>query len=280
MFSVFPAFGWSYDHSELWANTFSNCNFSSQSPVNIQLAYTTHVDWWETLEYFNERNNSKVEYFMFISESILKVQVHGNFVLNGESLRATFYTIQLHFHWRYKSITRGSAHYIDGEGFPLEMHIVNKNFQYSDLTTAILHPDGIAIIAFFFEIEPLDNPMLSKIIDVLPDLGSKSMLLKDFSLSGLIDEGLKETDFFQYNGSIPVPPCNECVIWIIVKKPLSISRRQLEEIWKLSERDNMLGTNIRPVQPLYERLVWTTFSAADKAISSACCLLFLTMLCI
>lgn len=267
IFSIFPAVGWSFDHPEIWADTFPHCNSTQQSPVNILRKNTTRFNISQSLTY--SFNSSQVKYVMFISESVLKLQIYGRVELIDDVFGTSFQTFQIHFYWKYRNITHGSAHYIDGKGFPLEMHIISKKSEYRDLTDAIHNADGLATMVFFFKIERSDNHMLSKIIDLLPKLGSNSILVEGFSLTELIARGSEKNYLFVYAGSMPVPPCLECVIWIVFNRPLSISRRQLEEIWKLSKRDGMFDTNIRPVQPLNGRIVFTNFSDAQEAHSSS-----------
>lgn len=45
--------------------------------------------------------------------------------------------------------------------FPLQLHIVHMNQHYTDLTTALADPEGVAVLGFFYEVNIL-NPVLLK----------------------------------------------------------------------------------------------------------------------
>ena len=58
-------------------------------------------------------------------------------------------------------------------------------------------------------------------------------------------------NYFTYPGSLTTPPCSEGVKWTVLKNPLTIEAEDLAALVKLE------GTNARPVQPLYDRIVKT-----------------------
>ena len=58
--------------------------------------------------------------------------------------------LQLHFHWGSDD-SRGSEHTINGEEFPMEMHIVHKKVGLT-LEEALATPDGLAVVGQMFEV--------------------------------------------------------------------------------------------------------------------------------
>ena len=59
-----------------------------------------------------------------------------------------------------------------------------------------------------------------------------------------------DRDYFRFDGSLTTPPCSEGVRWLLVKKPLTASKAQVEALL------HTLGhANNRPVQPLNARAV-------------------------
>lgn len=54
---------------------------------------------------------------------------------------------------------------------------------------------------------------------------------------------------FLYTGSLPMPPCTEDVLWVVMKEPVKMSAAQLEVFARLYPR------NGRPIQPTNGRLV-------------------------
>ena len=76
-------------------------------------------------------------------------------LLSGGPLTGSFQLLQLHFHWG-ENDTLGSEHAVDGEKFPMEMHLVHMT---SDLDWGIesaINPvdvkDGLAVTGFLFQV--------------------------------------------------------------------------------------------------------------------------------
>jgi len=70
-----------------------------------------------------------------------------------------------------------------------------------------------------------------------------------------------------YEGSTTMPACHETVTWVVLNKPIYITKQQLFHLRKLMriEEGNddkeyqkaPLGSNFRPPQPLHHRVVRT-----------------------
>lgn len=56
-----------------------------------------------------------------------------------------------HFHWGDKN-NRGSEHTLNDMRLPLEMHIIHRNKKYRSLAEALQHPDGLCVLAFFYQV--------------------------------------------------------------------------------------------------------------------------------
>ena len=52
-----------------------------------------------------------------------------------------------------------------------------------------------------------------------------------------------EPGHYLYTGSLPMPPCTEDVLWVVMKQPVAISADQLDVFARLYPR------NGRPIQP-------------------------------
>ncbi|KAK8779733.1 hypothetical protein V5799_018928 [Amblyomma americanum] len=78
-----------------------------------------------------------------------------------------------------------------------------------------------------------------------------------------IKELLPETDHFMtYEGSLTMPGCHETVTWIVLNKPIYITKQQLYLLRKLMQGDELnakapLSDNFRPTLPVNQRLVRT-----------------------
>lgn len=132
---------------------------------------------------------------------------------------------QFHFH-------SPSENAINGNSFPLEMHLVHKN-------TA----GQLAVVAIFLD-EGANNPALQSVWDHLSNkIGSQE-----------IDAQVDANDFlpsvqttYRYSGSLTTPPCTEGVSWLVMTSPATISSEQIEAFQNLYEGNN------RPVQLLNGR---------------------------
>jgi carbonic anhydrase len=136
---------------------------------------------------------------------------------------------QFHFH-------APSENRIGGKQFPLEAHLV--------------HADGdgnLAVIAVMFQ-EGAANPFLATLWEKMPKAaGDKSPLSAGLNVSEML---ATRRDYYRFNGSLTTPPCSEGVRWIVMKKTVSASRAQIEDLSKA------LGfANNRPVQPVNARVL-------------------------
>ena len=58
--------------------------------------------------------------------------------------------LQLHFHWGADN-SKGSEHTINGEEFPMEMHIVHKKVGLT-VEEALATSDGLAVVGQMFQV--------------------------------------------------------------------------------------------------------------------------------
>lgn len=70
-----------------------------------------------------------------------------------------------------------------------------------------------------------------------------------------------------YEGSTTMPACQETVTWVVMNKPIYITKQQLHALRKLMQGDEEyqkapLGSNFRPPQPLHNRVVRTNIDFA------------------
>ena len=156
----------------------------------------------------------------------------GDGVLSGGPLAGDYNVLQFHFHWGSEN-SQGSEHTVNGQKYPLELHIVHtKDGEADPLNTA----KGLAVTGFFFEINNQDNPNLTPLTDALEDVVNSDAEVA-FEDSGFrIDELIADvidsadmSDYSHYEGSLTTPTCNEVVEWINFLRPISVSNTQLEQ---------------------------------------------------
>ncbi|XP_059767326.1 carbonic anhydrase 5B, mitochondrial isoform X3 [Balaenoptera ricei] len=71
-------------------------------------------------------------------------------------------------------------------------------------------------------------------------------------------------DYWTYSGSLTTPPLSESVTWIIKKQPIEVDHDQLEQFRTLlftseGEKEKRMVDNFRPLQPLLNRTVRSSF---------------------
>ena len=137
--------------------------------------------------------------------------------------------VQFHLH-------TPSEHQINGRNFDLEFHFVNENTNKQLAVLGLMVKEGSS------------NPFLEKAWNVIPaeETTEAVTLTEPIDLMSLLP---KDTDSFQYNGSLTTPPCSEGVKWAVLEEPIEMSKEQIDKF------RNIFSKNNRPVQPLNEREV-------------------------
>merc|ERR1711936_126153 len=135
----------------------------------------------------------------------------------------SYQMLQLHFHWGADD-SRGSEHTINGEEFPMEMHIVHKKVGLT-VEEALSTLDGLAVVGQMFQITDEDNEVLTPLIESLANIENFDDKF-DMTDSPLKVEDLlpsPDGEYANYDGSLTTPTCNEAVRWILFKEPIPIS---------------------------------------------------------
>jgi carbonic anhydrase len=150
-------------------------------------------------------------------------------VTTPEGAKKTFKFKVIHWH-------SPSEHTINGQRFPLEVHLVHAS------------EDGhLAVIGILYKIgepDPFYDQLEEKLreLKTAPRVAAEVVELKSLQ---------KRTgSYFRYMGSLTTPPCTENVIWNILGKVRELSAEQLQLVTApLPHKDN------RPPQPLNGRTV-------------------------
>lgn len=216
---------WDYENTD-WENIKdTECRSAVQSPVDIVPDEAIPARLPE-IEYEYE------PFEMAIVDNGHTVQASGtedSYITVGEK---RYQFIQFHFH-------SPSEHTVNGEAFPLEMHLVHAETGTGDL----------AVIGIFVE-EGDSNDLLRNVFDRIPS-EEKVEEQTDFTMV-LSDVIPPAQDYYTYIGSLTTPPCTVGVDWILFDEPIQASA---EEIALFGE---YYQNTARPVQPLENRRVYTT----------------------
>ena len=136
--------------------------------------------------------------------------------------------LQFHFH-------DPSEHTIGGRSYPMELHLVHTS------------ADGrLAVVGVLIE-QGAENVALAPLFRTLPaKAGEQKELKLAIDLAQVLpsDHGA-----FRYAGSLTTPPCSEGVQWVVLERPITLSREQIAAFTAI------IGDEHRPVQPLNGRTV-------------------------
>jgi carbonic anhydrase len=149
----------------------------------------------------------------------------GNFLNVGNRM---YELVQFHFH-------RPSEERINGKGYEMVVHLVHKDAE-----------GHIAMLALLLE-RGKPQPVIQTVWNNLPlekyDTAAPSTVLDPLELLPA------RRDYFTFMGSMTTPPCQEGVLWIVMKEPVQASPQQMALFSRL------YPLNARPVQPSSGRII-------------------------
>ncbi|KAJ8403843.1 hypothetical protein AAFF_G00347110 [Aldrovandia affinis] len=238
-----------------WDEFAALCDGRAQSPINI-VTRKTLLD--ERLTPFKFTGYQEAFHGLIKNNGhSVEVDLHHSAMISGSSLETSYRAAQMHLHWG-KNGGPGSEHTIDGEQYPMELHIVHVKQKYSSLAEALLDPTGVAVLGFFYETSTSVNRKYEPIISALKNItkSGSNTSLSGVSLDMLIPEHENMTTYYRYQGSLTTPGCTEAVVWTIFENTIPLSKEQLSAFSELEFRngEKMTGT-FRPVQPVNGRQV-------------------------
>ncbi|XP_021697212.1 carbonic anhydrase-related protein 10 [Aedes aegypti] len=198
------------------------------------------------------------------SSGILQVPV--NLTGGPLSYRYRFHEIHVHYglHDQF-----GSEHSVEGYTFPAEIQIFGYNSQlYANFSDAVFRAQGIVGVAILVQLGDLSNPELRMLTDQLERIrfGGATAPVRRLSVRDLLPD---TEHYMTYEGSTTAPACHETVTWIVMNKPIYITKQQLHGFRRLMQGGSdhpkaPLGNNFRPPQPLLHRPVRTNIDFRNK----------------
>lgn len=243
-----------------------HCDGQEQSPINI-VTRKAQIDRMLVKFKLTEYNH--------IFNGVIKntgytvsMDLPNTTKISEGKLPATYKALQVHYHWG-KDGGPGAEHTIDGEQYPIEMHIVYIKEEYANLSQAGADRNGIAVLGFLFEESQSDNKHYEKLINALGNISqpTNSSMLNGVSLEMLSLPQVNMTKYYRYNGSLTTPDCAQAVVWTLFENRIPLSKTQLSAFSQLQfpDGERMVNT-FRPVQPLNDRQV--QYSACHVSLAS------------
>ncbi|XP_068171051.1 receptor-type tyrosine-protein phosphatase gamma [Antennarius striatus] len=259
---------WSYSGShgpQGWAISYPECAAKNQSPVDISDEQAlVSEDFQElVLEKFNTVSSNQTT--MKNTGKTVAVLLKNDYFVSGAGLPGRFKAEKMEFHWGQSNGSAGSEHSINGRRFPVEMQIYLYNSDdFDSLSVAIKERRIISAMAVFFELGQKDNPAVDPIIQGLKGVvhHDKETNLRSFILRDLLPSSVN--GYYRYTGSLTTPPCSKVAEWIILSRPVYLSRAQLEAFYSIlttEQQDHVksveyLRNNFRPLRDLDNRKVF------------------------
>jgi len=136
--------------------------------------------------------------------------------------------VQFHFH-------RPSEERLNGKQFDMVVHLVHKDIEGKLAVIAILISEGKG------------HPLVQQVWNNLPlEKFTEQPGLATIDLNQILPE---QRQYVTYMGSLTTPPCQEGVLWMVFKQPVTASAEQMATFARLHPM------NARPVQPTAGRLI-------------------------
>ncbi|KAG1681420.1 Carbonic anhydrase-related protein 10 [Nymphon striatum] len=144
---------------------------------------------------------------------------------------------------------------------------------YNNMSEATKQSQGLVSIAVMLQLGELSNPELRLLTSHLGHVKYKdeSYRIKNISPRGLLPD---TESYMTYEGSTTLPGCYEVVTWIIMNKPIYVTKQQLYALRQIMQGTNdmpkgTLGDNYRTVMHLNNRVVRTNIDSANKKAASS-----------
>ncbi|XP_063223491.1 carbonic anhydrase-like [Bacillus rossius redtenbacheri] len=257
--SASPTYDYEAQGPRTWPRTFPMCNGSMQSPIDVpeERALSSELPPLVYQGYWDRR----VEATLTNTGLTAEVSVEDwptPATLSGGPLRGVYQFSNLHFHWGPNSSV-GSEHTLTGERYSMEAHVVHFKQEYGNVTNAYSYPDGIAVVAFFLEVDSwIPNLQLSRLVEAVMQVeqldSTATLPLRD--ATKWFHHDATESEYYTYQGSLTTPPCYQVATWIIYPSVISMAERQVAVFRRLrSTTGSRLTSNYRPIQPLNGREV-------------------------
>ncbi|KAH8243033.1 hypothetical protein KR032_003872 [Drosophila birchii] len=168
---------------------------------------------------------------------------------------------QLHFHWG-SELTKGSEHFLDGDFYDGEVHIVHKNCSYKTNQEAALHRNGFAVLAVLLrcsEVPRNESPAMNEIckqVGEISELNCIQSLQEEMALGDLF-VSIDPHRYLTYEGSLTTPPCPEAVLWFVFVTPVDVPQEHWQNFWQLRDSSGQRVLNTyRHLQKGCERPVF------------------------
>ncbi|XP_048007287.1 putative carbonic anhydrase 3 [Leguminivora glycinivorella] len=239
-----------------WGERYRECTGKHQSPININVLRVKQVTlpdiefvgFDDSIDDVHVTNNGHTV--------LIEVDNEPHPRVRGGPLEGDYIFSQMHFHWGDND-TFGSEDKINHRSFPMELHMVFYKDEYRTAKEAVKHSDGLAVLAFFYELDRHQHPAYDDITSALANVTEPHatvVMSNPFSFLNILPYDLRR--YFTYRGSLTTPPCSEVVTWLDFEQPVRLAHEQIELFRELKSAHGKIRHNFRPIQPIGDRVVF------------------------
>ncbi|MGB3534955.1 MAG: carbonic anhydrase family protein [Microcoleaceae cyanobacterium] len=204
------------------APEFSTCKTGKeQSPINLEQTASNaelpaiQFDYkYSAYEVVNDGSTIKVNYAPGSS-----ITVAGK----------KYELLQFHFH-------TPTEHQINGKTYPMEAHLVHQSSNGELAVIGVLMKEGEA------------NRFIASLWSNIPKSPGQKQVIRGIKINA---SALPPQDqsYYNYSGSLTIPPCSEGVNWMVLKAPIEVSKEQIKQF------QSLYNVNARPIQSLNNRSI-------------------------
>ncbi|XP_071522015.1 carbonic anhydrase-related protein 10 isoform X1 [Panulirus ornatus] len=272
---------WTYDGisgPEFWGLINPNWNMCErgrrQSPINIEpdkLVYDPHLRHIHIDKHrISGTLHNTGQSVIFKVEKGTKQHIN----ITGGPLVYKYRFEDLYIHFGAAN-DQGSEHQINGATFPAEIQMYGYNADlYRNMSEARLGSNGIVGLAIMVQVGEVGNDevrVLSSGFGKVVYRGQR-WPIRHLSLAGLLPSTYH---YMTYDGSTTHPGCWETTTWLIMNKPIYITKQELYALRQLMQGDQTIPkakmvNNFRPVKALHHRTVRTNIDFTNAHRSKAC----------
>ncbi|KAI5095662.1 carbonic anhydrase 6 isoform X2, partial [Silurus meridionalis] len=245
-----------------WPDEYPACSGRKQSPIDIKRRSVHFNPQMLQLELTGYGQMYDSNFLMSNNGHSVQINLPPTMVIT-KGLPNRYTAVQMHLHWGGWDLeASGSEHTVDGIRYMAELHVVHYNSdKYANFDEAKDKPDGLAVLAFFYEDGHFENTYYSDFINNLEKVkyAGQSMNISTLNVRSMLPENLAH--FFRYEGSLTTPPCYESILWTVFDSPITLSLNQIRKLEStLMDMDNKtLWNDYRIAQPLNDRVVESSF---------------------
>lgn len=209
---------WTYAEAPNWgdlADSYLECaEGKEQSPIALETG--------DVKRFAGETQFAYEAHSVTVMDNGHTVQVNAEGAGSIKTEGKTFRLAQFHVHLP-------SEHTLNGDHYPLEVHLVHKNAENELAVVGVMVEEGAPLEGFDAVLEAIGEPNVTN-----PVKGA-------FDPATLLPH---QRDMFKYEGSLTTPPCTEGVAWHVMVEPISMSKAQIAAL-----KSHMHEANNRPLQP-------------------------------